>query len=815
MTVETGTRTDLRERIQALRERLVALETAAGTAAAPVAAGDADAVRHGTMVLRGLMKTLLVGFAAGDSAGHILDANEAFAYLLGYDRRELLAANLTWQAITPAEYGDLDRDALAAIERFGTSGPYVKEYFRRDGSRVRVTLVGTQSTLGLDEHVVFVLDDSARHRARLSTARTDRMYKQVLDAIPDLVLLRDLDARIAWANRAYLDFYGVDRTTLAGCFSPRGETDPLLASELRDHAVVLETRMAIDLPRQTLDRTDGERRVFHTVRSPVPDPDAGVVCTVSVSRDVTDRTCAEEALRRSEANLRTAQRLGRIGSFEMGIPDAGDIYWSSEVFEILGLPVSTPPIAPAAFIERFVRPDHAHLVVSAMEGLARDGLAFDIHYPLVTAGGDERWVRGLGVPIREASGAVAGVMGTLIDVTEQRQAEAEYALAEGQLRRTQELEAVATLARGAAHDFNNLLASLSGFTELALTQAGSEPALRADLEEVSRAASRAADLVARLLDFSRQQESPDLPSGIRLDHVARDAVALLRTTLPPGTEIETFFDPDVPEVPGDASQMLQLVLGLGTSVIEAMAVRGGALEIRVEAFECDDAFARAHPELAPGHYARLSLSGTGREVDLRPPGSGLESSATPAARSATERLRVSVVETIVREHGGAIVLESAPGAGAVAHVYLPAEPIATEARARDPRDAPRGAGQRVLLIDDERALAELGQRRLEDLGYVPTIFTDARRALETFRQRPGDFDLVVTDQVMPHLTGTALAREIHHVRPKLPVVLVSGHGDALRSETLAVAGIRSVLSKPVSVDTFAHALKDALAEPKT
>ena len=173
-------------------------------------------------------------------------------------------------------------------------------------------------------------------------------------------------------------------------------------------------------------------------------------------------------------------------------------------------------------------------------------------------------------------------------------------------------------------------------------------------------------------------------------------------------------------------------------------------------------------------------------------------------------LGLSVVHGIVRKHGGALEIESVPGEGTLVRVYLPAASKPYDEGIALRRASPRGSGQRVLLVDDERALADIGQRRLEDLGYAPSVFTDSRRALEAFRQRPHDFDLVVTDQAMPHLTGIELAREIRRIRPELPVVLVSGYGDTLRPEALKTAGIHQFLGKPVTEAMLAEAVFTAL-----
>jgi nitrogen-specific signal transduction histidine kinase/ActR/RegA family two-component response regulator len=395
-----------------------------------------------------------------------------------------------------------------------------------------------------------------------------------------------------------------------------------------------------------------------------------------------------------------------------------------------------------------------------------------------------------------------------MDLTEQREAEAVREKIEESLRQAQKLEAVGTLARGIAHDFNNILGALSGYAELAFESTHDNPRVHGDLRKVLQAAHLASDLVTRLLVFSRQQERSD--TLIRLERPIQESLQLLRSTLSPNVEIREALDADAPEILGNETQLIQIVMNLATNALHAMKSRGGVLGIGLEHLRVDAPFVRLHPDLRPGPYALLTVSDTGHGIEPQNLERVLEPFFTTKPPSEGTGLGLSVVHGIVREHGGALEIESVPGEGTTVRVYLPAALKPGDEGIALRRAPPRGSGQRVLLVDDERALADLGQRRLEDLGYAPCVFTDSRRALEAFRQRPHDFDLVVTDQAMPHLTGIELAREIRRIRPELPVVLVSGYGETLRPESLEAAGIRQFLGKPVTEAALAEAVFTAL-----
>jgi PAS domain S-box-containing protein len=759
-------------------------------------------------ILRGLMQTALVGFAVVDSKGRIVDANEAFALLLGYTRRELLESGLDWHRLTPPEHAESDRAAIEEMNRTRLSRGYSKECVRRDGTRIPVLIVAIQTAAEREEHAVLVLDDAGRRAAREDLRQTEEMYRQVLDAIPDLAVLRSLDSRIVWANRAFLGFHGTTQDAVVGLIAPPGTSADALRRELREDAVVFDTRTSVDLPDELLIRADGAERIFDTVRSPVTGPDGEVSRILSISRDVTDRSRAERALQRSEANLRTAQAFAHIGSWEVHATYRGDDYWSDETFHILGLAPAPNPPSAAEYIDRVVHPEDREVSRRALDDSVRHGQPLDIEYRILRADGAVRWVRSQGSIVRSVDGVSPTLLGTIRDVTEQKAAEAAREELEARLRQAQKLEAVGTFAGGIAHDFNNLLGALCGYAELALDATGDNPSAQRDLRQVLQAAYRAAELVSRILTFSRQQEQRR--THLRLERPVKESMQLLRATLPATIEIREVFDPRTPGVSADETQILQLMMNLGTNALHAMASCGGSLTVRLEPFHADATFARVHPGLRQGEYALLTVSDTGGGIAPSHVERVLEPFFTTKPPGLGTGLGLSIVHGIVRDHGGAIEVHSTQGVGTEVRIYLPAlagSPLdALEASC----SAPRGRGERVLVVDDEPALAELGWRRLEQLGYVPTAFTSSQRALEAFRSHPLDFDLLLTDYTMPVLTGVELVREMRRIRPGLPAVLVSGYGDVVPAESLNAVGLRGLLSKPVTQSVLAKAVREAL-----
>jgi CheY-like chemotaxis protein len=232
--------------------------------------------------------------------------------------------------------------------------------------------------------------------------------------------------------------------------------------------------------------------------------------------------------------------------------------------------------------------------------------------------------------------------------------------------------------------------------------------------------------------------------------------------------------------------------------------------VRLSPFEVDADFAAAHPALAIGPYAHLSISDTGHGMDQAVLSRIFEPFFTTKAPGRGSGLGLSVVHGIVESHDGAITVYSTPGEGTTFHVYLPAQTTEGELQIDTPAEVPRGRGERILFVDDEAVLAQMGGRMLERLGYVPTTVTDAARALDLFAAEPGGFDLLVTDLTMPGMLGTDVAARALRLRPDLPVLLVTGYSATLTPASVRALGIRGIVLKPLNLDALGRAVYQAL-----
>jgi hypothetical protein len=399
------------------------------------------------------------------------------------------------------------------------------------------------------------------------------------------------------------------------------------------------------------------------------------------------------------------------------------------------------------------------------------------------------------------------VLGAIVDISARKHAEEERRRLEEQLRQAQKMEALGTLAGGIAHDFNNILGTIVGYAELIRATTGQSTAIVADIDELLRAAQRGKELITRILLFSRRQSATRQP--LDLGGTVSEATRLLRASIPAGIEIRSRLAAGNPRIAADATAVHQVVMNLANNAAYAMP-NGGTIDLSIEPVYVRDSMARLHPDLHEGPYVRLTIADTGLGIEPAVVERVFEPFFTTKPPGQGSGLGLSMVHGIMSDHEGAVILASEVGKGTQIQCYFPALETETVPATVPERETPAGQGERILLVDDERSLASVGERRLAALGYVVTVATDPFAALETFRERAGDFDVVMTDYSMPRMNGLDLAREIHQIRPDVPILLSTGFAEEFAEESLAPAGIRQVLNKPLAMHDLAVALRAVL-----
>lgn len=430
-----------------------------------------------------------------------------------------------------------------------------------------------------------------------------------------------------------------------------------------------------------------------------------------------------------------------------------------------------------------------------MTALNKDGSEFPVELTISPLLQDEGWwavgiVRDISERVRERKG--------LEDL-------------QAQLRHSQKMEAIGTLAGGIAHDFNNILAAIMGYTELALLEVG-EGSLKENLVEVRKSSGRAKDLVAHILAFSRQGEMARMP--VNIVPVIKETLKMLRASLPTTIEIRQTLGQDIGKILADPTQIHQVLMNLCTNAAHAMREKGGVLEIALAQVCLQEEPILRSFAIDPGNYLRLIVRDTGHGIAPAIVEKIFDPFFTTKNRGEGTGLGLSVVHGIVTSHGGAIEVKSVPGQGTSFLLYFPVLESVTETMEPAVVDAPPTGKERVLFVDDEISLIELGERILAYLGYQVTTRTSSIEALALFRANPDKFDLVVTDYTMPNMTGGELAKKIREIRPEMPIVLCTGFSEMFTEEKAMALGIQGYVMKPISIHELAKICRSVLDQAK-
>ncbi len=400
-------------------------------------------------------------------------------------------------------------------------------------------------------------------------------------------------------------------------------------------------------------------------------------------------------------------------------------------------------------------------------------------------------------PVRNRNGDIINYVAVKRDVTQ------EVALKK-QLNQAMKMEAIGTLAGGIAHDFNNILSAILGYAEMTELRLAENDPIRQDMGQIIAAGHRATDLVRQILTFSRQEEKDEL-KPVKVQHIIKEVLRLLRPSLPATIEMQVDIDPDCGQTLADPARIHQVLMNICANAKQAMHGRQGILTIHLAELDGDSMII----PLLHGQSRWLDLEITDNGVGIEPQVKEriFDPFFTTKPKGEGTGLGLSVVHGIVKSHGGEITVDSEPGQGTTFHVYLPV--VDDEERNADRADQivmPKGT-EHILIVDDEPMLVDIMQRFLSRLGYEVTSFTNSRLALDWFTQHPNKVDLVLTDMTMPHLTGTELAKKMLTAKPQLPVILCTGYSEVMNDTKAEAIGIQKLLAKPVANGILAQAVR--------
>ena len=660
--------------------------------------------------------------------------------------------------------------------------------------------------------------ETRRQRRRAESALREReiLYRRAIaqaDAIP---YQREYDP-------SRFVFIGEEVYALTGY--TREELTPELLDDLIDEAILRGPLTGLSLEEATRRarageilewRSDyrirtraGETRWIADNSVEILDPNGKPSGCLGIFQDITERKLAEHALQQSEARFRAIFEDSRTAIALL------DTAWRmvdcNSTFErMVGYGRAE---LRGNVLEAIVAPDDGDTATLNSQALLNGAHEyFHAEFRYRRKSGELLWGRTTASVIRDDAAAPRFFVWMMDDITEQVRSEQIQRKLEAQVRQSQKMEAIGTLAGGIAHDFNNILAAIIGFTEITLEDLPPDSPARATLAEVLKGGERAKDLVRRILTFSRQRENE--LTETYLHTIIGEALNLLRASLPATIEFDVDIDPNCAPVLADPTQIHQILMNLCTNAFHSMRAKGGTLNVVLEEVCFDALYASTHPDVRPGRYARLIVRDTGIGIGPDVLERIFDPFFTTKQPGEGTGLGLSTVHGIVKSHRGAIAVFSRLGEGATFQIDLPCLAEYGAVYAADTDAIPHSLGrERILLIDDEPALARVGTHVLERLGYRVTAVSDPHEALATFKSNPAQFDLIITDHAMPKISGVDIAREALQLRPSLPIVLMTGYAGAEIEESARNAGIRDLIMKPATARSLGKAARRALDTP--
>ncbi len=767
-----------------------------------------DALRASEEQYRAIFNASADALVLWNSQYRRVDVNPAYERLYGWSRDEVIGRRYEHPAFPP-EYArprlELVRRALA-----GEACHAELEAIRKNGERVPTEVRAIPFEHRGQPHVLTIARDiTERKRAEHAISASEEQYRAIFDASVDGLLLKDADHRIVDVNDAFASMHGYRRDEMIG----RRLTE-FIPAELQARCAVLVPEILAGVPCHIEARThhrDGT--LFDVEIHGVPMRYRDREHALVVMRDVTERKRADEALRASEEQYRAifnasadALMLWNSHLQRVDVNPAHEKIFGFAREDVVGRGFEGLP-----YPEEFVRP-RIEMVRRALAGeacraeveaLRKDG---------------QRIITELRT-IPFLHHGEPHVLQIARDITERKRIESERQALEAQLRQAQKMEAIGHLTGGIAHDFNNLLTSIMGYVTLAAERSadGRDDRLAGYLERAHLACERARDLIQQMLAFSRGRRGE--PRPLALAALIRESVKLLRSSLPATVALETDLDDDAPPVLLDPVQFEQVLMNLAINARDAMQSSG---EIRVSmrlvgrvAEVCTSC-----RKIVEGDMVELSVSDNGPGIAADVQERMFEPFFTTKDVGQGSGMGLSTVHGIVHEHGGHVVVEKVPGAGARFRVLLPA--LRSQERGGAlPRSSTRGAALpqaslagHVAVVDDETSVATFMNDLLAHWGLEVTTFVDARTALDAIAGGAA-FDLVITDQTMPGMTGMEFARAARALRAALPIVLYTGYDPRLTPANVARAGVAALVRKPIKPSLLLAVLEEHLPRPMT
>ena len=651
--------------------------------------------------------------------------------------------------------------------------------------------------------ITMLRNRKARELAEEELRQSEARYRSLFQNKQTVMLIIDpKDGRIVDANPAAETFYGWEQAEL--CQMKISQINMLTEQEVQS-----EMELARQEKRNFFTfrhcRADGLVRDVEVFSAPIFI--AGRSLLYSIINDVTERKEFQEALLASNERMRLVMAATNAGIWESELSSNIDI-WSDELWKLFGLKPQSCEPSLENWLKTIIPEDREKVEQAVMEAL-KSGGEFNSIWRIRDADGKVRWLMSKGNPVKDSEGKIISrYSGIVLDITERKRAEEKKQQLESHLRKSQRLETIGTLAGGIAHDLNNILTPILGYAELGMLELTEKESLHDYFSEISQAVMRAQSLVSQILLFSRAQEST--PTIVSVQAVLAEALKLLRPSIPVTITIEQHIDKSCRNILADSAQIHQVIVNLCTNAFQAMEDSGGTLTIELKEITTGTDLQAQHLDLPAETYVQLSISDTGTGMDDATLERIFEPFFTTKSVNKGTGLGLSVVHGIITSFKGKIIVETRQGKGTTFRVYLPV--VNDQLVKPASKETPGHGHGRILLVDDDLALLRVVTKMITKIGFTVQGLSLPLEAVELFRQNPEKFDLLITDLIMPEMTGIELAEELHKINPQMPVILMTGYGKDLDPLLLSSCyGINQFLKKPVKLTEVALAINALLS----
>jgi len=743
-----------------------------------------------------------------DLKGYVVTFNRASEKISGYQFEEVQDQPF-WEILISDEEREGVRSAIIDVIEKGLPDKFQNYWITKDGGKRLISWMNSllRKPDGSIEYILCTgRDITEQKKSEDALKQSESKYRELVQHANSIIIRFDTRGRVAFFNEFAQSFFGFLEDEILGQ-NVIGTILPQTESSGRDLQAMFQDMVQnpsryVHNENENIKR-DGTRVWIAWTNKAILDQNGNISEILSIGMDITDRRRTAGALTESEATLKSIFRAAPTG---IGMVTNRILEQVNErLCEMVGY-TAEELVGQSAIILypdeeefRWVGEEKYRQISKRGTGTVetrwkcKDGSVIDV---LLSS-----------TPI-DSDNPTAAVTFTALDITDRKHAEEEKLKLEAQLQKAQKMESIGTLAGGIAHDFNNILGAVIGFTELSLHQTEKGSELRENLNEVLKAGNRAKELVRQILTFSRQVDQEQKP--VQMKSIVKEALTLLRASLPTTIDIQRDISSDS-LIMGDATQIHQVLMNLCTNAGHAMAQKGGVLEVMLSDVQLGEDFTIRRPDMNPGAYIKLTVSDTGHGMPKHVLDQIFDPFFSTKDKGEGTGMGLAVVHGIVKSHGGEVYAYSEQGKGSTFTIFFPAFKRRKELENEDREPIPTGS-ERILFVDDEPALADIGKLTLESLGYKVRTRYSSIEALELFKNQPEAFDLVITDMTMPKMTGDDLARELMGIRPDIPIILCTGYSSKIDERQAKMIGIRDFVLKPMLRRQIATAIRKVLDE---